>query len=106
MGYIIEITEGKAMDLKDKAGRLLQIGKEMYDCIGELAGGSHMGERGGSGYGGRYGNRDDYGGNSGGYGNRMGERGDDDWSEDDERFFQRMGERRERSSRTGRFVRR
>lgn len=104
--YMIEITEDKAMDLKEKAKKILKIGKEMYECIEELAEDSQMGERGG--YGNRYGNRGDYsggsssGGSGGGYGNRYGNREYDDWDDDDDDF----GERRGRSSRTGRFVRR
>ena len=105
MGYIIEITEDKAMDLKEKANKILKIGKEMYECIEELAEDSQMGERGGYG---RYDCRGGYGGgggysggSGGGYGNRYGNREDEDWEEDDD-----FGERRGRSSRTGRYVRR
>lgn len=96
------------MGLKEHAKKILKHGKELFECIEELCeeGGS-MGERGGygnrgggGGYGNRYGNRGGYGG--GGYGNRYGNREyDEDW--DDEEDF---GERRGRSSRTGRFVRR
>ena len=53
MGYIIEITSEEKDELKDKAKKLLKIGKEMYECIDELAEGQQMGERGG--YGNRYG---------------------------------------------------
>lgn len=100
MGYIIEITEDKAMDLKEKAKKILKIGKEMYECIEDLAEDSQMGERGGYG---RYGNRGGYGGgySGGGYGNRYGNREDEDWDDDDD-----FGERRGRSSRTGRYMRR
>lgn len=97
--YMIEITEDKAMDMKEHAKKILKHGKELFECIEELAdGGSHMGERGGYG---RYGNRGgDYGG--GRYGNRMNYREDDeDWDDDDY-----MGEHRGRSSRTGRYMRR
>lgn len=73
---------------------------------GGLFGGGSYGNRGGGSYGGRYGNRGGNGGNGGGsYGNRTGYRedeDDEDWDDDNDR----MGERRGRSSRTGRFVRR
>lgn len=106
MGYIVEITSEEKDELKDKAKKLLKIGKEMYECIDELAEGRQMGERGGydNRYGGGYGNRGDYGG--GDYGNRMGYRDDDDWNDEDEAIYRRMGERRGRSSRTGRYTRR
>lgn len=101
--YVIEVTEDKAMDMKEKAKKILKYGKELFECIEELAEGSQMGERGGYG---RYGNRGSYGGGNsggGGYGNRMGYREDDEeWDEDDDR----MGERRGRSSRSGRYMRR
>lgn len=95
MGYIVEITEDKVEGLAEHAKKILKHGKELYECIEELAE-SSMGERGGYG---RYGNRYDGGGR---YGNRMGMRNDDDWEDDDPY----MGERRERSSRTGRYIRR
>lgn len=106
MVYIIEISSEEKDELRDKAKKLLKYGKELYECIEDLAEGSQMGERGGYG---RYGNRG--GGSSsggysggGGYGNRYGNREDDeDWDDDD---YDRMGERRGRSSRTGRYVRR
>lgn len=110
MGYIIEITSEEKDELKDKAKKLLKYGKELYECIEELAEESQMGERGGygnrgggsGGYGNRYGNRGGYsGGSGGGYGNRMGYR-DEEWDDEDDDF----GERRGRSSRTGRYVRR
>lgn len=93
MGYIIEITSEEKDELRDKAKKLLKYGKELYECIEDLAEGSQMGERGGGGYG-RYGNR-----GGGGYGNRE----DEDWDDDD---YDRMGERGGRSRYTGRYVRR
>lgn len=95
--YMIEITEDKAMDLKEKAKKILKYGKEMYECIEELAEESQMGERGGYG---RYGNRGGYGGGSssggysgGGYGNRYGNREyEDDWDDGDD-FGERRGVR-------------
>lgn len=89
--HIIEITEDKAMDLKEHAKKILKIGKEMYECIEDLAEGSQMGERGGYG---RYGNRGGggySGGSGGGYGNRYGNREyDDEWDDDDD-FGERRG---------------
>lgn len=98
MGYIIEITSEEKDELKDKAKKLLKIGKEMYECIDELAEGQQMGERGGYG---RYSNRGGgYSGGSGGYsggggyGNRYGNR-EDEWDDDDDDYdYDRMGERR------------
>lgn len=104
MGYIIEISSEEKDELRDKAKKLLKYGKELYECIEDLAEESQMGER--DGYG-RYGNRGGYsgGGNSGGgYGNRYGNREDEDWDDDDD--YDRMGERRGRSRYTGRYVRR
>lgn len=100
MGYIIEISSEEKDELRDKAKKLLKYGKELYECIEDLAEGSQMGERGGYG---RYGNRGGYGGGNsgGGYGNRYGNREDEDWDDDDD-----FGERRGRSSRTGRYMRR
>ncbi len=121
MGYIIEITEDKAMDMKDHAKKILKHGKELIECIEELAEGSHMGERG-YGRGGRMGYREDEErdydrmGERGGYG-RYGMR-EDDRDYDDDRMGERyprerweeyppyMGERRARSRYTGRYVRR
>lgn len=100
MGYIIEISSEEKDELRDKAKKLLKYGKELYECIEDLAEGSQMGERGGYG---RYGNRGGGGGgySGGGYGNRYGNREDEDWDDDDD-----FGERRGRSSRTGRYMRR
>lgn len=107
MGYIIEITSEEKDELKDKAKKLLKYGKELYECIEELAEGSQMGERAYD-RGGRYGNR----------GGSMGYRDDEDYNRDDDRMGERyprdrweewppyMGERRGRSSSTGRYVRR
>lgn len=36
MGYIIEITEDKAMDMRDHAKKILKYGKELYECIEEM----------------------------------------------------------------------
>lgn len=61
-----------------------------------------MGAFNGNGFGFGGGNRGGgYGGSGGGYGNRMGYR-DEEWDDEDDDF----GERRGRSSRTGRYVRR
>lgn len=53
--YMIEISSEEKDELRDKAKKLLKYGKELYECIEDLAEGSQMGERG---YG-RYGMRDD-----------------------------------------------
>lgn len=100
MGYMIEIHESKAEEMAEHAKQMLKHGKKLYECIEELCEESSMGERGGYGRGGHYGMRMD----GGRYGNRMGYRDEEDWEdwEDDEDF----GERRGRSSRTGRYVRR
>lgn len=94
MGYMIEIQENKAEEMAEHAKKMLKHGQKLYECIEELAE-SSMGERGGYG---RYGNRYDGGGR---YGNRMGMRDDEDWEDDDD-----FSERRGRSSRTGRYIRR
>jgi len=96
MGYMIEISEDKVSGLSEHLEKgLRHIGKAMQ-CVDELCEESRMGERGGYG---RYGDR------GGRYGNRMGYREEDDEWEDygDDSY---MGERRGRSSRTGRYVRR
>ncbi|MCZ2855477.1 MAG: hypothetical protein O2U62_00115 [Candidatus Bathyarchaeota archaeon] len=93
MGYIIEISSEEKDELRDKAKKLLKYGKELYECIEDLAEESQMGERGG--YGNRYGNRGGgySGGNGGGnYGNRYGNREDDGWDDDDD-FGERRGVR-------------
>ncbi len=64
MGYMIQITEDSAMDLKEHAKKILKHGKELFECIEELCEDrGSMGERGG-GYrnngGGNYGNRMNY----------------------------------------------
>ena len=89
MGYMIEIHESKAEEMAEHAKKMLKHGKKLYECIEDLAEESSMGERGGYGRGGRYGNRMDW--------------RDEDWDDDDDPY---MGERRGRSSRTGRYVRR
>lgn len=96
MGFMIEIHESKAEEMAEHAKKMLKHGQKLYECIKELAEESSMGERGGYGRGG-YDNRGD-----GGYGNRMGWR-DEGWDDDDDPY---MGERRGRSARTGRYVRR
>lgn len=110
MGYMIQIEEDSAMELKDHAKKALKHMGKLMECVEELCEESQMGERGGygnrgggsGGYGNRYGNRGGYsGGSGGGYGNRMGYR-DEEWDDEDDDF----GERRGRSSRTGRYVRR
>ncbi len=98
MGYMIEIQESKAEEMAEHAKKMLKHGKKLYECIEELCEESSMGERGGYGRGGRYGMRTD----GGRYGNRMDWR-DEDWDDDDDPY---MGERRGRSARTGRYVRR
>ena len=102
MGYIIEITEDKVESLSEHLEKgLRHIGKAMQCVEGLCEQSERFGERG---YG-RYGNRGGYGGGSGNsvYGNRMGYREEDeDWDEDDDR----MGERRGRSARSGRYMRR
>lgn len=110
MGYMIQIEEDSAMELKEHAKKALKHMGKLMECVEELCEESQMGERGGygnrgggsGGYGNRYGNRGGYsGGSGGGYGNRMGYR-DEEWEDEDDDF----GERRGRSSRTGRYVRR
>lgn len=90
MGYMIQIQEDKAEELKEHAKKMLKHGKKLYECIEELCEESSMGERGnyGSRYGNRYGNR---GGGSGGYGNRMGYREEEDYDDEDNDFGQRRG---------------
>lgn len=102
MGYIVEITSDKGDELKEQARKAYRHVKKLFECIEELCeeDGS-MGERGGYGRGGRYGNRMD-GDRYGNRGGRMGNRDDEDWDDDDSY----MGERRGRSPYTGRYVRR
>lgn len=108
MGYMIQIEEDSAMELKEHAQKALKHMGKIMERVEELCEESQMGERSGS-YGNRgssrYGNRGGSGSGGGGsFGNRMGYREEDeDWDEDD---YDRMGERRGRSSRTGRYVRR
>lgn len=100
MGYMI--IEESVMDIKEHASKALKHMGKLMECVEELCEDAQMGERGG--YGNRYGNRGGgySGGNGGGnYGNRYGNREDDGWDDDDD-----FGERRGRSSRTGRYVRR
>ncbi len=89
MGYMIEISESKVDKLAEHAeGAIRHIGKLMQ-CIDELSG-DHFNERGNYG---RY-----------AHSPRMGRGEDRDWDEDEE--YDRMDERRGRSSRTGRYIRR
>ena len=100
---MIQIEEDSAMELKEHAKKALKHMGKLMECVEELCEESQMGERGGYGNrgGGRYGNRGGSSGGGGGYGNRMGYR-DEEWDDEDDDF----GERRGRSSRTGRYVRR
>lgn len=112
--YVIEITEDKVSHLADTVGKMLHYGGKAMECIEDMREGSrhaggHMGYR-----------HDDDGydrmGERGGYG-RYGMR-EDDRDYDDDRMGERyprerwedeppyMGERRGRSSTTGRYVRR
>lgn len=104
MGYMIQIEEDSAMELKEHAKKALKHMGKLMECVEELCEESQMGERGGYGNrgGGRYGNRGGSSGGGGGYGNRMGSR-EDEWDDDE---YDDFGERRGRSSRTGRFIRR
>lgn len=111
MGYIVEITESKVEHLADTVGKMLHYGGKAMECIEEMRHGDgrmgfrddttrdydRMGERGYSRYGMREDDMrpDDY--------DRMGERYPRDrWDE----MPPYMGERRGRSSYTGRYVRR
>lgn len=118
MGYMIQIEEDSAMELKEHAKKALKHMGKLMEGVEELCKeGGYMGERGGGGYGnrgggyGRYGNRGGSGGSGGTgggdtFGNRMEDRqGGEDWNDEDEAIFQRLGERRYRSRSTGRFVR-
>lgn len=110
---MIQIEEDSAMELKEHAQKALKHMGKLMERVEELCEeDGYMGERGGGSYGnrsggGRYGNRGGSGGSGGGggYGNRYGNREDEDWDDEDEAIFQRLGERRYRSRRTGRFVR-
>lgn len=115
---MIQIEEDSAMELKEHAQKALKHMGKIMERVEELCEDSQMGERGGygnryggGGYGNRYGNRGGTGGSgvTGGgdtFGTRIGDhQGGEDWNDEDEAIFQRMGERRYRSRRTGRFVR-
>lgn len=95
---MIEISESKIDKLAEHAeGAIRHVGKLMQ-CIEELSEDGHMSERGGYERGGHYGNRHDGGSR---YGDRYDRGRDmDDWEDGD------MGERRGRSSITGRYMRR
>lgn len=68
MGYMIQIEEDSAMELKEHAKKALKHMGKLMECVEELCEESQMGERGGYGNrgGGRYGNRGGYSGGSGG----------------------------------------
>lgn len=68
MGYMIQIEEDSAMELKEHAKKALKHMGKLMECVEELCEESQMGERGGYGNrgGGRYGNRSGYSGGSGG----------------------------------------
>ena len=103
MGHIIEITESKYDHLVENAEKMLRYGGKVMQCLDELCEEGHYGERGGrGGYGMRGEDRMERGGR---YGRGMGmrERDDEDW--DDYERDPYMGERRRRSSRTGRYIR-
>ncbi|MCM1295842.1 MAG: hypothetical protein NC311_09900 [Muribaculaceae bacterium] len=86
MGYMIQIEERKADEMKEHAKKMLRHGGKLMECIEELCEESSMGERGN--YGSRYGNR--YGNRGGGYGNRMGYR-EEDYDDEESDFGQRRG---------------
>lgn len=97
---MVEISEDKVSNLSEHLEKgLRHIGKAMQ-CVDELCEESRMGERGGYG---RYGNRGGYMGERGDY-DRMGMRNEEEWEGYGDDPY--MGERRGRSSRTGRYVRR
>lgn len=112
--YVIEVTEDKVSHLADTVGKMLHYGGKAMEYIEEMRhGGSRMGFRDGEdmrdydrmderGYGhGRYNMRDDDMRNED-Y-DRMGERYSRERWDDMPPY---MGERRERSPYTGRYIRR
>lgn len=104
MGYVIEITESKYDKLVDNAEKMLRYGGKVMQCLDELCEDSHYGERMPRRYG-NIGMRNEEGG-GGRYGRGMGMREHEDWEDEDD--WERdpyMGERRRRSSRTGRYIR-
>lgn len=102
MGYVIEITESKYDKLVDNAEKMLRYGGKVMQCLDELCEDSHYGERMPRRYG-DIGMRNE--GGNGRYGRGMGMREHEDWDEDDWEHDPYMGERRRRSSRTGRYIR-
>lgn len=105
MGYIIEISDSKIDKMSEYVEDMLWAGGELMHCLEKIKGEQGYGHRGGYGMrsgqgsqGGRYsgGSQGSYG-SRGGYGYGMKE--DEDWEEMEE-----MGERRRRSSRTGRYM--
>ena len=102
MGYVIEITESKYDKLVDNAEKMLRYGGKVMQCLDELCEDSHYGERMPRRYG-DIGMRNE--GGNGRYGRGMGMREHEDWDEDDWERDPMMGERRRRSSRTGRYIR-
>lgn len=106
MGHIIEITESKYDHLVENAEKMLRYGGKVMQCLDELCEGDYYGERGGRG---GYGMRGEERGmeRGGRYGRGMGMREherEEDWDGDWE-HDPYMGERRRRSSRTGRYIR-
>ena len=102
MGYVIEITESKYEKLVDNAEKMLRYGGKVMQVLDELCEDSHYGERMPRRYG-DIGMRNEEG--NGRYGRGMGMREHEDWDEDDWERDPYMGERRRRSSRTGRYIR-
>ncbi len=106
--YMIEISESKADELRELASKSMKHLGKLMECIDELCGDGGLGERGGYGRNGmrmdgvRYGmrERDD----EDRYRDRTGYRDEDrEWDDYNDPY---MGERRVRSSRTGRYMRR
>lgn len=105
MGYVIEITESKYEKLVDNAEKMLRYGGKVMQCLDELCeGGDYYGERMPRRYG-DIGMRNEGGNGRYGRGTGLGMREHEDWDEDDWERDPMMGERRRRSSRTGRYIR-
>lgn len=85
-GYMVEISESKADELKEHAYKSMKHLGKLYECIEELCEESQMGERDGGGY---YGNRYS-GGNGGG---SMGYRDEEGYSGEGGNFGMRRGVR-------------
>lgn len=100
--YVIEVTEDKVSHLADTVGKMLHYGSKAMECIEEMRHGrSNMGFRDEEYGRGRYNMRDDDMHNED-Y-DRMGERYSRERWDDMPPY---MGERRERSPYTGRYIRR